>query len=170
MSARRWVIAHTRRYHGLGNRVRAVLGARTLARWEDREFAYVWQVNRDFGASLSDLWQVPDRRIPAALSRALAVRYPFHDHDAAGWVDDAARRERVWQIRTPHALLLPGGAPSWTDELRSLAPAPAIEEEVSRFHRAHLAGSPYVGVMMRTHPHSHAETLEASPVEWYVGR
>ena len=170
MSSRRWVVAHTRRYHGLGNRVRAVLGARTLARSEGREFAYVWPVNRDFGASLSDLWQVEDRRIPATLSRVMSARYPFRDNEAVRWVDDAARRERVWQIRTPHALLLPDGAPSWTDELRSLAPARSIGEEVSRFHRAHLAGAPYVGVMMRTHPHSHAETLQASPVEWYVDR
>ncbi len=170
MSSRRWVVAHARRYHGLGNRVRAVLGARTLARSEGRDFAYVWPVNREFGASLSDLWQVEDRRIPAALSRALTVRYPFRDNDAARWVDDEARRERVWQIRTPHALLLPAGAGSWTEELRALSPARSIGEEVSGFHRARLAGAPYVGVMMRTHPHSHAETLAASPVEWYVDR
>lgn len=170
MSGRPWVVAHTRRYHGLGNRVRAVLGARTLARWEGREFAYVWPVNRDFGAGLADLWDVPDRRVPASLSRALAVRYPFHDHRADTWVDDRAREERVWQIRTAHALHLPPGAPSWTDELRSLAPAAGIRDEVLAFHEHHLTGAPYAGVMLRTHPHSHAETLEASPVEWYVER
>jgi hypothetical protein len=170
VTGRRWVLVHTRRYHGLGNRVRAVLGGKALARSEDRELAYVWPVNRHFGASFADLWDVADRRVPATLSRALLPAYPFHDQRAVDWVDDEARRARVWQVRSAHALVLPPGAPDWTEELRALSPAARIREEVLGFHGAHLAGAPYVGVMVRLHPNSHQETLEASPLEWYVER
>lgn len=165
-----WVIAHTRKYHGLGNRVRAVLGARVLAREEGRDFAYVWRVGRAFGARFDELWDVPDRRLPGPVSQALTPLYPFRDNDARAWVDDDARRARVWQVRTPHALVLPESMPDWTEDLRALRPAAEVEDRLRTFDSAHLGGRPYVGVMLRTHPFSHAQTLEASPVEWYVDR
>lgn len=170
MNSDKWVVAHTKKHHGLGNRVRAVLGARVLARYEGRRFAYVWRVGDAFGARFDELWEVSDRTVPWAFSRALALRYPFRDNDARRWVNDAARAERVWQIRTPHALALPEGMPDWTEDLRSLRPAWEVEQRVERFHAAHLSGGAYVGVMVRTHKFSHAETLMASPVEWYVER
>jgi hypothetical protein len=166
----RWVIAHTRKYHGLGNRVRAVLGSRVVARREGRRFAYVWPTGKTFGARFDELWEVPDPVVTAAVSRALALRYPFKGNDVTAWLDDATRQERVWQIRTPHALLLDPPSPGWTDDLRSLRPAPSVADRVAAFHGDHLATAPYVGVMVRTHPHSHAETLEASPLRWYVDR
>lgn len=164
-----WVIAHTRKYHGLGNRVRVTLGARVLARYEQRRFGYVWPVGTWFGARFDDLWEIDDRVVPAPASRAIALRYPFHDNDVPGWIE-AARGQRVWQIRTPHALVLPAGAPSWTSELQSLRPAATVRETVHRFRDRRLGEQPYVGVMVRTHEHSHAETLQASPLEWYVER
>lgn len=170
MDPHRWVIAHTRKYHGLGNRVRSVVGSRVLARAESREFAYVWPVGRLFGARFDELWDVHDRTVPPSVSRALALRYPFRDNLARSWVGEQTRQERVWQIRTPHALELPDGMPDWTDDLRRLRPAPAVEAMVRDFHSTRLAGRPYLGVMVRTHPHSHQETLSASPVEWYVDR
>jgi hypothetical protein len=165
---RRWLVAFTKKHHGLGNRVRVVLGSRVLARAEGRRFAYVWQVGPQFGARFDELWEIHDRRVPAALSRALSVRYPYRDHTLS-WLDEA-QGQRVWQIRTPHALLLPEGVRPWEEELRDLRPTAPIREAVRGFHARHLAGAPYVGVMLRTHPISHAETLQASPVEWYVER
>ncbi len=166
--SRRWLVAVTKKHHGLGNRVRVVLGCRVLARAEGRRFGYVWQVGPRFGARLDELWEVDDRRVPAWLSRALSVRYPFRDHTLA-WLDEA-RGQRVWQVRTPHALLLPDGVRPWEAELRDLRPTAPVRQAVRDFHSRHLAGAPYVGVMLRTHPVSHAETLQASPLEWYAER
>ena len=165
-----WVIAHTRRYHGLGNRVRVVLGARVLAREEGRRFAYVWHTGKEFGARFDELWEVNEPTVPTAVSRALATRYHFRSHDARSWVNAATRRERLWQIRTAHALVMPDGMPDWTDDLRELTPAPDVAAAVGDFHGSHLGGRPYVGVMVRTHPVSHVETLDASPIDWYVER
>jgi hypothetical protein len=165
---RRWLVAFTKKHHGLGNRVRVVLGSRVLARAEGRRFGYVWHVGPQFGARLDELWEFHDRRIPATVSRALAVRYPFRDH-TLGWLDEA-RGDRLWQIRTPHALLLPEGVRPWDEELRDLRPTEPVRHAVRDFHSRYLAGAPYVGVMLRAHPISHAETLAASPVEWYVAR
>jgi hypothetical protein len=169
VSGQRWVIACARKYHGLGNRVRAVLGARVLARHAEREFLYVWPTGRHFGAALDDLWSVDYRRVPHVVSSALRVRYPYRDHSLT-WIGPRAESERVWQIRTPHALALPPEAPPWESELRSLQPVGAVATRVQDFADQHLAGVPYVGVMVRAHPHSHQETLKASPVAWYVDR
>ncbi len=164
----RWLVAFTKKHHGLGNRVRVVLGSRVLARAEGRRFAYVWHVGPQFGARLDELWEVHDRRVPAAVSRVLSLRYPYRDHTLA-WLD-GARGKRVWQIRTPHALVLPDGVRPWEEELRDLRPTPRIREAARDFHSRHLAGAPYLGVMLRAHAISHAETLQASPLDWYVDR
>jgi hypothetical protein len=169
MTRRRWIIASTKRRAGLGNRVRVVLGARALARATGRDFAYVWPVGRRFGARLDELWQIRARRIPASLSRLLALRYPYGDHTLA-CLHGRAREDRIWQIRTDHGLLLPEAAPSWAQGLRDLRPTGPIEDAVRGFHARRLAGSPYFGVMVRAHPRSHPETLAASPVAWFVAR
>lgn len=168
MTRSRRVIAFTRPLHGLGNRVRVVLGARSLARSEGRDFAYVWTVGRDFGARFDELWQIDDRVIPAWRSRALALRYPYRDH-TLDWMPEA-RDQRVWQIRTPHALHLPPEATAWEDDLRALRPVDEIATRVRDFHADALDHHPYVSVMVRAHAVSHDATLRESPVQWYVDR
>lgn len=163
------LIAFTRKLHGLGNRVRVVLGARSLARLEGREFSYVWHVGPEFGARFDELWQIDDPVIPTWWSQALSVRYPYRDH-TLDWLDDEARRARVWQIRTPHALHLPAGATPWEGDLRDLRPTAEIAERVSAFHREALDGHPYMGVMIRAHAVSHDQTRRDSPVQWYIDR
>lgn len=162
------VVAFTRKHHGLGNRLRVTLGARSLARWADRDFAYTWPTGRTFGASFDELWAFGERRIPAAWSKVLAVRHPYHSADL-DWLEDA-RADSVWQIRTPHALHLPADASPWGDELRSLTPVPAIAHRVTDFHAEHLTGEPYIGVMVRAHAVSNLQTLQMSPVQWYIDR
>ncbi len=156
------------RYHGLGNRMRVVLGAQALARLEGRSFRYVWPTGRGFGARLDELWEFGARRWPAALSRALTPFSPYRDADL-GWIDDAARGERVWQIRTPHALNLPPSAPSWQASLRALQPVEGIRRRILELSAA-CAGRPYLGVMIRAHSVAHDATLRESPVEWYLDR
>ncbi len=163
------LVAVTGKRHGLGNRVRVVLGSRSLARAEGRRFFYTWSTGQDFGARLDDLWQMDALAIPRATARLLSLRYPYHD-EKLDWLDDAARRERVLQIRTPHALHLPSTAIPWEKDLQELTPVPEVAAQVSEFFRARLAGRPYVGVMVRAHPRSHDLTLRESPIDWYLSR
>ena len=169
MTRHRWIIASTKKDQGLGNRVRVVLGARVLARATGRDFAYVWPVGQHFGARLDELWQIRGHRVPASVSRLLALRYPYRDHRLT-WIDGRTREDRIWQIRTDHELLLSEEAPSWAQELRDLRPTGPIQDAVRGFHAQHLAGSPYLGVMVRAHLRSHPATLAASPLEWFVDR
>lgn len=154
---------------GLGNRVRVVLGAKSLAELEDREFYYVWPTGKLFGPTFDDLWKFDGRTVSRSTSRLLAKFYPYVD-ESLTWLDDAKRNERVWQIRTGSPIVLPDAARPWTDEFRNLMPAPQIADRVNRVFDAELRGQPYVGVMIRAHAVSHAKTREVSPVQWFVER
>jgi hypothetical protein len=163
------LIAVTRRYHGLGNRMRLVLGGRVLAELEGRAFAYVWPTGRGFGARLDELWELDERRWPEAVSRALTPIFPYRDASLE-WVDDAARQARVWQIRTPHALALPSDAPAWHAALRTLQPVEGIRNRILELFAERSLTRPYLGVMIRAHSVAHEATLRSSPVEWYLDR
>jgi hypothetical protein len=163
------LVAITGKRHGLGNRVRVVLGSRSLARLEGRRFFYTWHTGEAFGSQFNDLWDVTDPVISRATARALSVRYPRRDASLT-WIDDDTRHERVWQISTPHALMLPPEAVPWEEELQALRPVRAVATLVRTFFDQHLAGEPYIGVMVRAHPNSHAVTLAESPVAWYIDR
>ncbi len=163
------LVAVTGVYHGLGNRVRVVLGSHSLAQLEGREFFHTWHTGAEFGARFDELWQVDDQVISRRTAQLLSVRYPFRDNTLE-WLDDSARAARVLQIRTPHALLLPAAAEPWEAQLQALRPVDAIGVRVIDFFGSRLAGAPYVGVMVRTHPNSHEATLRESPLDWYLGR
>lgn len=162
------VIAAVKKHHGLGNRLRVTLGSRSLARWAGRDFAYTWPTGSAFGATFDELWQFGERRISTLHSRALALRHPYRSHDLE-WLE-SAREDRIWQLRTAHALHLPPDATPWGEELQSLTPVPRIAGRVESFFAQHLRGQPYVGVMVRAHAISNTETLRHSPVSWYIGR
>jgi hypothetical protein len=163
------VLASVRLHAGLGNRVRALLGAKSLAELEHRRLVYCWPTGKPFGARLTDLWAFDAPRVPTAVGRVLAVRYPYRD-PGLEWLDAEARRERIWQIRTGSTLSLPPEATPWLDHLRALRPAPAVAERVRSFFDEHLRGRAYVGVMIRAHAVSHTITQQHSPVEWFVTR
>ncbi len=163
------LIVCTRYRHGLGNRIRVVLGGRVLARAEGREFAYVWPTGAEFGPRLTELWDVDFPSVPLAVSRALSLRYPYRDASLQ-WIDDSTRRSRLWQVQTSQPLELAGGAGGWQPEFRSLAPVAPVANRIRTFFHQHLTGAPYVGVMIRAHSASHEQTLEASPIQWYLQR
>lgn len=163
------LVAVTGIHHGLGNRVRVVLGSRSLARLEGRAFFHTWHTGPEFGARFDELWQVDDRVVSRTTARLLSLRYPFRD-EKLEWLDEKARARRVLLIRTPHALHLPTTAEPWEAQLQALRPIAAIGDRVRDFFSSRLAGAPYVGVMVRTHPNSHQATLRESPLDWYLGR
>lgn len=163
------LVAVAGKWHGLGNRVRAVLGSRVLARHEGRHFSYVWPTGAQFGAALEDLWVFDAPVVSSTASRLLAMKYPYRDNTLA-WLDPAAREERLWQIQTPHALLLPEHCPPWESDLQDLQPAPEISKLVMKSFGGIPAGNPYVGVMIRTNRNAHEDTLKHSPVQWYLRR
>lgn len=163
------VLAVTGRRHGLGNRVRAVLGSRVLARHEGRSFAYTWPVGRNFGATMDSLWDFDSPVVSTVLSRLASHRYPYRDNELH-WLDSQARTERLWQIRTPHALLLPDGCPPWEEELRALSLSAAVRRDLLETFARCPAGHPLVGVMIRTNANAHPETLQHSPLSWYLNR
>lgn len=154
---------------GLGNRLRVVLGCKSLADLERRRFYYVWPTGPRFGPTFPELWQFDGRTVSRATSRLLARRYPYVD-ETLSWLDDAKRRERLWQIRTGSDIELPPQARPWQAELRSLVPSHEIASSVTRQFDEQLRGAPYVGVMIRAHTVAHSKTLDASPVEWFLAR
>ncbi len=162
------VIACPRPYHGLGNRVRVTLGTLSLAEWAGRDFAYSWPIGTPFGARMDELWRFEHRTVSPLASRVLSWRHPYRGAEL-DWLGDASR-DRIWQIRTPHALHLPAGATAWGEQLRRLRPVDAVADRILDVHSRHLAGAPYVGVMVRAHAVSHAQTREHSPLEWYITR
>lgn len=160
---KRWVVAQTVPHLGLGNRVRSVLGVRELARHEDREFAYSWPVGSAFGARFDELWQVEDRVVPFTPLRGLGLLGRYRD-GRLGWLDDRARRDPLWIVRTAHELPDPG----WRDTFRALRPVAQVADRVEAEFSDRLAGRAYVGVMIRAHAVSHQQTQQHSPVSWYV--
>lgn len=162
------VISIARPYHGLGNRVRALFGAVALAEHTGRQVKSIWPADRRFGARLDELWQTDIATLPAWTAPLITARYPVRDHTLT-WLDQA-RDEGTWVIRTAHALHLPEGAPRWEEILRRTPPVAAVAERVREVHSRELSGTPWIGVMVRAHPNSHAETLEHSPVSWYLER
>jgi hypothetical protein len=165
----RSIISCNRYRWGLGNRVRAVLGASSLAEVEHRQLLQVWPTGGEFGPRLTDLWQFSAPVLPGAVSRALAPVWPYRDH-TLDWLTDERRSDLVWQIRTPHALDLPPGAVPWGQRLRTLQPTAGVADRVAHYFGENLQGKPYVGVMIRAHQRSHGRTLQSSPVEWFVDR
>lgn len=163
------VIAYNGYNSGLGNRVRVVLGAQSLAELEGRSLAYVWPTGKLFGPTFSQLWDFHAPVLPRAVSRGLARVFPYVD-ERLDWLNDAKRRELVWQIRTGSPLQLPAGASPWQERFRDLRPAAPIVERVERLFDRHLRDRHYVGVMIRAHAVSHAKTLQASPVDWFLRR
>lgn len=121
-----------------------------------------------FGARLADLWAYDGgRRIPSLVSGLLRPLFPYGDPGLTEALKDDVR---VLNVHAVHALNLPGGATPTSDLFRQLTPVPAIVNRVHAFWDRHLAGGPYVGVMLRAHPKAHKTTKATSPPEWFIRR
>lgn len=167
---KQYLVAYNGMDTGLGNRIRVVLSSQILAEQEGRQLLYVWPTGAKFGPRFTDLFDFQGGRpLPRSASRLLGKRYAYRDHSLE-WMTAAARGERVWQVRTGAPLSLPPGSPTWGERLRSLPPVADVAARVEDFFDRELRGERYVGVMIRAHQVSHAETKKASPVEWFIER
>lgn len=165
---KRLIVVHNR-HHGLGNRVRAALSARSLATAEGRRFGYRWPVGKEFGARFDDLWNFRQPEVSRWYSLRSAPKRNRRD-PALSWLSEESRKERLWLFRTPHELALPANAQPWPELLRALRPEASIAEMINDFHTEHLAEGRYVGVMIRASRLSHRATLQHSPVSWFVAQ
>lgn len=162
------IVSYNARSNGLGNRLRATLGARNLAEATGRHLFVVWPTGPAFRPRFSDLWLGRlGTPMPLPVSQGLAKVFAYRDeHLTAIRADDSSP---VWQIRTGSVLELPEGVRNWEEDLRELRPIPVIAERVRRLH-AQFGAEPYVGVQVRSHAVSHDKTRVASPVEWFRDR
>ncbi len=165
---RRRLIVASRPLHGLGNRVRLVLSGESLARATGRAFDYFWPVGAGFGAHLTDLWVFQESLGPLA-HLALRVVAPYRD-PVAVLADPSSDEQRIWHFRSGNALPHRHGAADWHQALANLSLQPGPASKVRDVHAREFGASPYVGVMVRTHPNAHAQTKAHSPLEWYVRR
>lgn len=163
------IVAVMPKFAGLGNRLRGFLGLRSLADLEGREFSYYWPTSPYFGARLSDLYVAQDQELSWPALRALTTFRHIYRDPTLAWLDDRARQRRVWTAATGHEVLLPSEARPWAQYLREWQLTTDLAQRVEELH-SRFGGDPYIGVMIRCHPHSHAETLKHSPVSWFHGR
>jgi hypothetical protein len=145
---------------GLGNRIRFTLSAQAIAEAEGRHFYYVWPTGPDFEPAFTDLWAYDQAELPARVVRSTLTEK-----------DDlvALRKRDLWTVRSASELRGVSSARSWEDAFRALAPVAEVADRVGRFRAANLPG-PYVGVQVRASERTHAKTLAASPVSWFIGR
>ena len=61
-------------------------------------------------------------------------------------------------------------ATPWGEELQSLAAGARHRGAGAVVLGRNLGGEPYIGVMVRAHAVSNSETLQFSPLEWYIDR
>lgn len=162
------IVLYNARSNGLGNRLRASLGARNLAEATGRHLFVVWPTGKLFRPRFSDLWEGRlGTPLPLAASRALATFFPYRTENVAGIRTDD--HLPVWQIKTGSVLVVPEGVRDWEVDLRALRPVASISERIERTH-GQFAGEPYVGVQVRSHAVSHDKTRVASPVAWFRDR
>lgn len=155
---------------GLGNRMRVILSSLAYARSQDRDFEYVWDSSVGMKPALTDLWEFPYRRVSPLQSRLLWLTGHRYVKDrTADWPADVEAKPLI-QVKTVHALKDDAGEPiEWGRELRELETTGAVQDRIFRIWNDTLAGRPYIGVQIRAHD-AHPKTVEASPVEWFIGR
>jgi hypothetical protein len=152
---------------GLCNRMRALLSGVSYAEVTGRSLRYAWARGPQFEASLDDLWVNDLRTVPglavSVLSR-LVGGYTAPDDVRVG------DRRRLIVVNSSDVIARdePGLVP-WIDRLRQLPLHPDLRARVQTTMRSWPDDRPVVGIMIRSNL-AHAQTVEASPVEWFLAR
>jgi hypothetical protein len=154
-------------YSGLGNRIRVMLSAESLAAELKMNFAYAWQIDHRFQAQPDELWSFDAAR-RSTWSSVAASRILGTSKTSESVVQHSGRP--VVYVRTQQPLVLGPTSETWEQRFKRLRPSETIRKQSSDVWRADLSDGPYIGVMVRAHPQSHPKTKEASPVEWFIDR
>lgn len=156
---------------GLGNRMRALLGAKDLSDRHGWEFSYTWD-DRSAGlsAKLDELWQHDF----AYASRASATMWSlptraFLGGDQRTWPDGAEGRGRINLKTGDYIVDRDGERLDWGKQLRALEPSAEVGRRIEQAS-LDLGKGEFVGVMIRAHEASHPKTKEFSPISWYERR
>lgn len=165
------LIAYNGYNAGLGNRLRVVLSAQSLAELEQRQFYYVWPTGRLFEPELSKIFNYDAGRVLSRVtSRLLAWRFPYRDPNLNWLQNPTTKTLKIWQFRSATELVLPPSATPWPERLRALRPNDRIQNRVRAAFDAYFKDVGFVGVMIRAHSVSHPQTKQASPLDWYLNR
>jgi hypothetical protein len=156
---------------GLGNRMRALLGARELTERHGWGFSYTWDNHSSaLSAELDELWQqdfVRSSRV-AAVMRTLPKR-EFLSGDQRTWPLGAETKRRIDVKTGDYITDRSGQRLDWGRRLRTLRPSDEVSRRIDRVS-SDLGPGDFIGVMIRAHEASHPKTKEFSPVRWYEQR
>lgn len=156
---------------GLGNRMRALLGAKELSDRHGWGFSYTWDDHSaGLSAKLDELWRQDFQRA----SRVSATMWnlpsrAFLGGDQRTWPAGAERRRRISLKTGDYIVDRDGERLDWGKQLRALQPADEVARRIERVSHD-LGSAEFVGVMIRAHEASHPKTKEFSPVSWYERR
>lgn len=156
---------------GLGNRVRALLGAKELADRNNWDFSYTWDArSAGLTAELGDLWEHTfNRESPFAVTVRRLPRRRFDSRDLREWPTGLENRRRI-DLKTGGYITDRAGEHfDWGKQLRALTPAAEVARRIDLVSNEMGAGN-FVGVMIRAHSESHPKSIEFSPVSWYEQR
>lgn len=145
---------------GLGNRLRFTLSAESVADAMGRRFSYTWPVGEDFSADMRDLWDYSAEQLS---SEDVAVA--FTEQDSLLDFND----QPILAVRSASVLRGDGTEVPWETKFRSLRLRSPLRRSVEECLKENLGGD-FVGVQVRASKKTHAKTLEASPVEWFIER
>lgn len=156
---------------GLGNRMRALLGAKELSDRNGWRFSYTWDDHSaGLSAKLGELWEhdfVRSSRV-AAVMRTLPRR-SFLSGDLRTWPSDIESKRRIDVKTGDYVIDRSGERLDWGQRLRMLRPSGEVRRRITEIS-TDLGSGPFVGVMIRAHEASHPKTKEFSPVRWYEHR
>jgi hypothetical protein len=150
---------------GLGNRLRALVTAQVWARQAKRSLRVVWPVNHQFGAPLRDLFTINVAALGYTPSRIVARVFGGYQDVEAVRLDDP--RRVVVVLSGGIFTVDERGAIPLRPLLQRLQPTVAI---AARVRSVATWTQPTVGVMIRANTHAHGNTLQHSPVSWYLER
>lgn len=150
---------------GLGNRLRALVTGRVWARLAGRSMRLVWPVDHRFGAPLDDLFDIDIASLAEFPSRVAARIGGGYQNVSDVRLDDP---RRALFVLTGGAFSVDGrGTIPLGPLFARLKPTPAI---AGRVRSVATWTQPTIGVMIRANDLAHEDTLDHSPVEWYVKR
>lgn len=152
---------------GLGNRLRFTLSAQAVAEREARSFSYYWPTARGvFEPHMTDIWDYRAHHANPACAVPNLTQRPSRFARERSLTD--LRHVTQWRIMGASVLRGDGSEAPWETHLPRLELTSAMAIRLAQ-ERERLPKR-YVGIQIRAHGRSHAQSLSDSPVAWFVDR